>query len=210
MEIVINKRTYILKSVNTNRREAFLQFALPYYENNERTNEQDIQFAKNVCLSVWSFLKDEDKKEIGLKDNLGVEVSELENFISWILAKIKDYNDFVQMNSGEEGTAPEKTETIFAFVAKQFGWTFEYMQEMDELTILKALQEVCKLQKKDDLNKINIESLVGAFSAGSKQAKRKIDEINNEAKSDERAKQMRSQKVEERGEFLSDEQLKNL
>ena len=210
MEIVINKKTYILKTLNTERRELFVKCVSPYYNNNSMDLEQYKNFNKSVYVCLWDFLKDEDKKEIGIKDDLDVNVDELGKFINWINKKIVEYCDFIKLKSGDENAKTEKTETIYAFISKQFGWTFEYMQEMDELTLLKALQEACELSNKENLNKVNLGALVGAFSSGSKQAKRKIDEMNRDARLSSKVEQMKNSKIEKKGEFLSNEQLKNL
>jgi hypothetical protein len=114
------------------------------------------------------------------------------------------------LNNGEESSTTEKTEAIFAFMAKQYGWTFDYMREMDELELYKSLKEACNLSNKDNLNKVNIGALVGAFSSGSKQAKRKIDEMNSEAKLERKVEDMKGKKAVHDGDFLSDEQLKSL
>lgn len=210
MEIVINKKTYILKPINQYRRELFSNCVLPFYNNNEMTKEQYIEFDKNIHFVLWEFLKDEDKKQIGIKEDLEAEVSQLGKFINWINKSITNYIEYIKLNSDEENAVTQKVETVFAFLSQQFGWTFEYMQEMDELTLLKALKEACELHKKDSINKVNLGALVGAFSAGNKQAKRKIDEMNREARLDSKVEQMKTSKIEKKGEFLSDEQLRSL
>jgi len=208
MEIVINNKTYVLKPVNADRRVLFSTCVLPFYDKETLTNEQSKEFEKNVTLVLWDFLKDEDKKEIGVKENFEIEIEELGKFINWVSEKIKEYCDFIKLNNGEESSSTEKTETIFAFIAKQYGWTFDYIREMDEIELYKSLKEACSLANKE--NTVNIGALVGAFSAGSKQAKRKIDEMNSEAKIERKINDMKGKKAVHDGDFLSDEQLKSL
>ena len=211
MEVVINKKTYVLKPINQYRRELFIKCVLPFYNNNEMSKEQYIAFDKNVHFMLWEFIKNEDKKEIGIQSDVQIEVSEIAKVINWINKFIEEYCKYIKENSnGEENVATEKIETVFAFLSKQNGWTPQEMQEMDELVLLKALKEACDLSKKNNVNEIKIGALIGAFSSGSKHAKRVIDEMNREEKFKAKIKQMKNQKVEKKGEFLTDEQLRNL
>ena len=214
MEIIINKKTYTLKPINFDRRVLFSECVLPYYNNNNMTIEQYTKFEKNIYSVLWEFLKDEDKKELGIKENLNkkgvIDISELGKFINWISERIKEYCAFIKINNGDNDSSTEKTETIFAFLSKHYGWTFDYMQEMDELDFLKALKEACELSKRESIDKVNIGALVGAFSSGSKQAKRKIDDINREARMEQKINEMKSGKIEKAGEFLTEDQLRGL
>ena len=210
-KVIINEKTYILKTVNRHRRELFVNCILPYYKLEKLSSEQNKQLYDNCLASLWDFLKDEDKKDIGIRNHLKISDDELAKFVNYVCEKITEYSEYVKLNNGrEDKPVIESEEKILAFVAEKFGWTFEHMREMDELDLLKAVKEASDISKKENLNKINTEALVGAFSSGSKQAKRKIEELNREAKSEALVEKMKTAKFTKAGEFLTEEQLRNL
>ena len=210
MEIVINKKTYILKPVNQYRRELFQKFVLPFYGLGSLGKKEKATFSSNLLFILWEFIKDEDKRQIGTIEKVKIKQVQVNKFVDWVNNAIVEYNKYIQLKNQEEEGKTEKIETVFAFLSRQYGWTFEYMQEMDELTLLKALNEACELANKERVDKINTGALIGAFSSGSKQAKRKIDEINREAKVKDKIEAMKNAKIEKKGEFLSEEELRNL
>lgn len=214
MEIIINKKTYVLKNVNNSRRNFFATHILPSYNYQKENFDKfisDIQkelaekhkinqsieqvkfnffkeLSKNLNRSVWTFLKDEDKKEIGVESNLNIEKEELIKFIEWVCSKIKAYSDYVSGKSNDK--TKEDSEAIYSFLSKSFGWTFDQIKEMDELELLKAVEQAIELKKREQVENINSAALAGAYAGGSKKAKTEIDKLNRNLSNKEGMKKL--------------------
>lgn len=210
MEILINKSTYTLKSVNSSRRQFFVEKILSNYnyqaedfdsflkdiqKSLKENHNQDLtieevgkqffkQYNSNVFASIWDFLTARDKKELKTIDNLDISKGELKKFIEYVSNKIRVYAAYVK-SSKNEGVK-EDPEVIYAYLSRCYGWTFQYIKEMDELELMKAIENAIVINKRENANNINAQSLAGAYIAGNKKAKNQIDQINREvsAKSD--------------------------
>lgn len=203
MYIVINTKTYRLKELNAIRKNLFIEKILQNYNynkdfdafaldvQNELKEKYQIEISlekikkdffkeydKAIYLVIWEFIKDEDKKEIGVWQNLNIEAEQKIKFIELICAKIKEYADLANSDNGV------KTDimTIYTYVAKTFGWHIEDIIEMDELTLLKVLEEAVDLNKKERAENVNLSALATAYAGGNKSAKSQIEKINREAR----------------------------
>lgn len=202
MEIVINKKTYQLKNVNAPRKHFFATYILPNYNYQKNNFEEFLleiqkelvknhkinqsieqirynffrELSKNLNKSIWMFLDSEAKKEIGIESNLDVSKQEMIKFIEWVCEKIRKYAEYVGPQSNK--SKGEDVEVIYSFLAKEYGWSLDEMKEMDELEVLKALEQAIELKKRDQADNINSAALAGAYAGGSKKAKTEIDKIN--------------------------------
>lgn len=210
MELIINKKTYTLKNVNSARRQFFVDHVFPHYNSSngnldefflsvqkaapEKTLENiRLDFFKNFAqvldLAVWIFLTAEDKKQIGVIGNLDVKKEEFEKFINWVSAKITKYSEYVGSKSSSNKS--EEVEPIFCFLAATYGWTFEQMKEMDELDLLRSVEEAINLKKKNQIEQINSNALAGAYASGSKKAKSEIDKLNRKVTTEHNFKNLK-------------------
>jgi hypothetical protein len=85
------------------------------------------------------------------------------------------------------------------------------MLEMDELQLLKALEEAIQLKKSEQIEQINSNALAGAYASGSKKAKNEIDKLNRKLSSDRNLKKLikSNPKLEMKNE-LTREQLQKI
>lgn len=200
MELILNNKTYTLRNINSERRQFFVNHILPNYqiENEDeffseiqkslQTNhkiekpldqiKKDFfkQFGKILNQSIWMFLFPEDKKELGIVENINVSKDESVKFINWLCNFIKKYTSYVGSTSSKSKS--EDIETILSFVSSIYGWTFDEMKEMDELELLKAVEQAIEIKKKNQIEQINSNALAGAYASGSKKAKTEIDKLN--------------------------------
>lgn len=206
MDLIINGSTYTLKAVNFSRRKQFVDNVLSYYnyqsesfdsfikETKEKLQENHNikmtlpqvksnffkQYSKSVLDCIWHFLYPQDKKELKLVSNLDVPKEEITKFIENVSLKIREYSKYVK-SSGADGKS-EDINSIYAYIARIYGWTFDYMKDLDELTLLKAVEKAIEIQQKEYAQNINSQALAGAYAGGSKRAKTEIDKINNKIK----------------------------
>ena len=202
MEIIINKSTYTLKAVNSTRRQFFVDNVLSNYNyqaadfdtfleetqkvlkekhgKNLSLEEVSKQFFKqynsNLFASIWSFLNPEDKKELKLLGNIDVTKQELTSFIEWVSSKIKAYANYAKKSEGGK----EDPEVVYSYLSRCYGWTFDHIRDMDELELLKAIENAVLITKRENVVSINNQSLAGAYVSGNKKAKNQIDQINRE------------------------------
>lgn len=202
MYIIINAKTYRLKELNAIRKNLFVEKILQNYNFNKDFDafvadaQKEIfekyqikvslekikkdffkEYDKAIHLVIWDFLKDEDKKEIGVWQNLNIEPEEKIKFIELVCAKIREYANLIKSDNGV------KTDimTIYTYIAKTFGWHIEDIKEMDEITLLKVLEEAIDLNKKERAENVNLSALATAYAGGNKSAKSQIEKINREA-----------------------------
>ena len=215
MELKINRTTYTLKNLNADRRQFFVKNVLglhnkiysedtPKKEKNNLIKEQ----AENVLKLVWMFIDPIDKKDLKDKHLMRIESEDYSYFLKRLNQKLEEYSNYLKTEAPQEQSVSQDITEVYAFLSKQFGWTFDYMKEMDELELLKAIKQAIKIQKTDQLNRINNNALVAAFGAGSKKAKRAIDDINNEAKQEKRFEQMQQSPAKRNMPLMSSDQLK--
>ena len=215
MELIINKSTYTLKSVNSERRQLFVDKVLSNYNYQSASFEdfmiatKDVlekdhnikmslpqvkinffkQYGHNVLICIWSFLTPEDKKELKTIENLDISQDEIKKFIESVSAKIVEYVKFVKSNSASG--SKEDLEVIYSYLSKAYGWTFDYIREMDELDLMKAIDQAIVLNKKENLDQINSQALAGAYAGGSKKAKSQIDKMNKSLVTELNIKQLK-------------------
>lgn len=215
MELVINKKTYVLRELNSSRRQFFVNYIFPFYNYSPEGLEkhfQEIQnhlsekfkikksldqvkkdffkeFGQSLNLAIWIFLKDEDKKEIGIAQNLNVDKVEIEKLINWVSTKIKAYSEHV--SGSKSVNKSEDIEAIYCYLAATYGWTFEQMKEMDELQLLKSIEEAIDINRRNQVDGINSMALATAYGSGSKRAKTEIDKINKKVKTDLQMKEFK-------------------
>lgn len=206
MEIIINNKTYILKSFNYIRRGHFINNVLSFYGDNlEKTQEFYNTYQHHLLKCIWLFIKDEDKKDIGTLEKLEVSQEQQGNFVNYCNDKITKYAEYIQEQSTNGAEKVDSYENIFAYLSKNYGWTFDYINEMDEIDLSNAIKEAINLNKKELLKDVNIQSLTGAFSQGSKQAKKQIDKMNKENEREEMEK--RQSKEPPKEQVLSYQQM---
>jgi len=235
MELIINGTTYVLREMNCERRRFFAEQVLIHYNyeaedfnafieqvrielkekhNIDKTTQQVVrdffkEFAKKINLSIWTFLKDEDKRILKNSQNLDLDKDQIQMFLEANCAKIRAYSDYIKSSSG--GGKSEDINTIFAYLSKSYGWTFADIKEMDELELINAIEQASILSKRDSLDRVNSQALAGAYVSGSKQAKSAIDKLNNSLKHEVNMKKL--QKTNPKFEMkngLSDEELQKL
>jgi accessory colonization factor AcfC len=216
MELIINNIPYTLKKFNTERRAFYVQNILSQnkiiYSNQSDQASKDIAAKKQVesiIDLVWLFLNPQDKKELKNKSLLKIESDEYAKFLKNLNKKLQEYLEYLKSeNSFNESNIKQDVNEIYAFLSNQYGWTFDYIEEMDELEMLKAIKEAIKIRKQNELNKINRNALIAAFGAGSKKAKKAIDDLNREAKQEERFEVMKQQPAKRNSPLMSPEKMK--
>jgi hypothetical protein len=216
MELKINKTTYTLKNLNAERRAFFTNSVLSHYKTIHSKEVSDkergaavVEQSKSILELVWMFLFRSDKKGLRDKFLMKIEADDLVKFITTLNAKLKEYSNYINQTSQGVNKTEDSTE-IYAFLSKEFGWTFEHIKEMDELELVKAIEKAIKLKKLSQANLINSNALVAAFGAGSKQAKRAIDNMNSDIRSDESLEAMKTQPAKRETELLTPDQLRRL
>ena len=137
-----------------------------------------------------------------------IEVEDYTLFLKALNEKLKEYSDYIKTQSPSEGGVKQDISEVYAFLSKEFGWTFEHIKEMDELELLKAIKEAIKIKKTNQINQINNNALVAAFGAGSKKAKKAIDDINNEVKQEQRIEQMKQTPAKRNSPLMTNEELR--
>ena len=215
MELKINKTIYTLRNFNTERRVFFIQNVLNlHYKiySKETPQAEKNNLIKNQAGSiqdlVWMFLFPQEKKELRDKSLMKIEVEDYTLFLKALNEKLKEYSDYVKAESHNEGGVKQDISEVYAFLSKEFSWTFEHIREMDELELLKAIKEAIRIKRTNRINQINNNVLVAAFSAGSKKAKRAIDDINNEVKQEQRIEQMKQTPAKRNSPLMTDEELR--
>ena len=167
------------------------------------------KYNKGLNDSIWSFLSELDKRDIKLVKNLSIKKGDLEAFIKWLCAKLKEFADYAKSKSNK--AVSEEIHVLHSFLARKYGWTYEYMQEMDQVELLKAIEQSVIQHKREAVDNINTSALAGAYVAGSKQAKSKIDSLNKDATSDYRNKMIeQSNPPSSPKKFLSRKQLQKI
>lgn len=215
MEIIINNKTYTLRSVNSERRSQFIKEVLSIYDYNSSNFDDFIletqkqlkrnhnitmpldkvrvnffkQYSRILQNSIWSFLDPLDKKDIGVANNINVTKEESVKFIEYVCSKIKEYSSYVASNNSK--STSEDIHLIYSYLARENGWTLEYMKEMDELDLLKSLEKAIELKEKEDLANINSQALSSAYAAGNKSAKTQVESLNRKLKTKEKVKEMK-------------------
>lgn len=235
MEIIINKKTFVLKELNSQRRKFFSDFVLPFYNYQKSQLEIHLSEIKNqleekfktkktveqikkdffkeflnaLNLSLWQFIKDEDKKYIGTIKDLDLTIENYKLFIDTICFKIEEYIKFI--GNTKEDVKNTNVESIYAYISNFYGWTFDQIKEMDEIQLLKSIEEAITINKRKKLEDINTNALGSAFGSGSKKAKTQIDKLQREFKKDENIKELKrnNPNLKVKNE-LSIEQLKKL
>jgi hypothetical protein len=179
MEIIINNTTFTLKSVNAKRRAFFIENVLSFYNYQASNFEEYLLqsqkylkenhkkdysieqlrhnffklYSENLHICIWNFLSAENKQSLKKIDNLDISANELKKFIEYVSLKIKEYSIYVK-NTKSDGV-PENLHTIYSYIARVYGWTFVQIEEMDELELLKALENAIKIMEKENVNNIN-------------------------------------------------------
>lgn len=205
MELIINKTTYVLKPVNIERKETFIQLVLKNYNpdcenfysfidevqqilekehNLKMTKERvKINFFKehlnNVMFCLWQFIKDEDKKELKSINELNVEQDQIVKFIEYVSREIKKYCEYVGESKNNE---KEDIYYIYSYLSNYYGWSFEVLKEMDSLELYKAIENSILITEEQSINTINSQALGSALGNGNKQAKNQLDRIQNRIK----------------------------
>jgi len=215
MELKINKITYTLKNLNAERRAFYLKEVVSQNSiihnkdcSQEEKNNAVAKQAQSIIDLIWLFLYSDDKKELKDKSNLKMEVCDYVSFLKNLDEKIKAYSDYINSQPDEGGVA-SSVEEVYSFLSKQYGWTFDYIREMEELDLLKALNHAIKLHKKENVNNVNVGALTSAFGAGNKKAKKIIDDLNNEEKTNEKIELLKnSQPIKRNTPMMSAEELR--
>lgn len=202
MELFINNTTYTLRTLNAERRQLFVDKVLVNYNFQAKNFDEFAELVrielekthnlkmtvvqvknnffknhlKNIKDVIWEFLKAEDKKDIGKAENIEIEVEDAKKFIEFICEKIRIYADYVKVNNSR--AEKEDIHTIYSYLSRTYGWTFEEIKEMDELELTKAIEQAVILNKKENVDQINSVALAGAYAGGNKKAKSQIDKIN--------------------------------
>jgi len=215
MYIIIKGRTYRLKEFNSARRELFVQNILSNYsfgsfDNHIQKIQDEIFRLYNVKISadkakkdffkqfdllinktIWEFLKDEDKKEIGVIENLSVDEIEKIKFIEFYSDKVKELSEL-----GQGGEKVDQI-TVHTFVAKHLGRSIEEVMEMDEMLLIELIEEITYLIKQERVDQVNLQALATAHGSGNKSAKEQIKKLSGEVKRAQTYKKMKDIKPEQ-------------
>lgn len=215
MELKINKITYTLRNFNTERRVFFIKNVLNlhdkiYSKETSKTEKNNLinKQAVSILDLVWMFIFPQEKKELRDKSLMKIEVEDYTLFLKFLNEKLKEYSDYIKTESPNEGGVKQDISQVYAFLSKEFGWTFEHIKEMDELELLKAIKQAIKIKKTNQINQINNNALVAAFGAGSKKAKKAIDDINNEAKQEQRIEHMKQTPAKRNTPLMTNEEMR--
>lgn len=158
------------------------------------------EFDKLIYKTIWEFLKDEDKKELGIIENLEIDEMEKVKFIEFYSDKVKKLAE----SSRSDGQAVEAI-AIHTFIAKHLGRSVEEIAQMDELTVINVLKEIIQIVKEERAEKVNTIAVATAFASGNKSAKSQITKINNEAKRSRSTKNVKTESMVEATSFSRDE-----
>ena len=206
MELIINNATYTLKPLNAERRKVFVNEVLSFYNYEEESfksfmikTQEIVQekygkkmtlkkveeeffkgYSRNVLNSIWSFLYKGDKSILKTSLNLSVEKEELQKFIEYVCNKIKEFTVYIK--DKHNGGTKEDIFKTYSYLSRTFGWTFEEIQEMDELELLKAIENAVLINERESVSHVNLQTLSGAYVAGSKEARTQISTMNNSLK----------------------------
>lgn len=206
MELIINNATYILKPVNFERRDLFVNLVLKNY--NLECEDFDVfieqvqktlikyhgikltkervkinffkEHEKSVLKCLWSFIQDHDKKDLRTLDNISVSSDQLVKFIEYVSSKIKEYCEYV--TSINNDSVKQDIYSIISFVAKNYGWSFPEILEMDNLELYKAIENAISINKDEQLTEINTYALGSALAQGSKEARSQVQKMHNRKK----------------------------
>ena len=202
MELIINDSTYTLKSVNAERRIIFVEKVLSIYNYQSKNFESFLKetqkilkekykldmslekvesnffknYSQSVHYSIWTFLTPEDKKQLKNINNLDISQNEIQKFIEYICNKIKEYSSYIKKN--HKKTADEDIHSVYSYLSRAYGWTFDQIKEMDELELMKAIENAVDILEKENASNINSHALASAYGSGNKKAKTQIDSIN--------------------------------
>lgn len=224
MYIVIKNTTYKLKEFNTERRVFFVNNILSNYgigsfdEQMQKIQEEvkriyGVEISKNkaakdffrefdklIYQTVWEFLRDEDKKEIGVIANLVLDEDEKVKFIEFYSGKVKQLSEM----GSQDGQAVDAI-TIQTFIAKNLGRSIEEVAEMDELLTIELLKEIGQFIKEERAEKTNIIAVATAYGNGNKSAKSQIDKINSQAKRKPSFRNIKVEDLKESSNFSKDD-----
>lgn len=215
MELKINKITYTLRNFNTERRIFFIKNVLAlhdkiYSKDTPKTEKNNLvkKQAQSILDLVWMFLFAQEKKEIKDKSLMKIEVEDCALFLKTLNEKLKEYSNYIKAeSSGEEGIKQDINE-VYAFLSKEFSWTFEHIKEMDELELLKAIKEIIRLKKVNQVNQVSFNALVASFGAGNKKAGKAINDMKNEIKQEQRLEQMKQVPAKRNSRLMTDEEMR--
>lgn len=202
MELIINNITYTLKSINSERRIIFVNKILSFYNyksNNFESFLKETQeilknkykldmtlpkvksnffkhYSESIYYCIWNFLSSEDKKELKNINNLDISQNEIKKFIEYVCNKIKEYDSYVKKN--HKKTSSEDIYSVYSYLSRIYGWTFDEIKEMDELELMKSIENAVDILEKENASNINSHALAAAYGSGNKKAKSQIDSIN--------------------------------
>ncbi len=205
MEIIINNVTFTLLPLNSIRRKAFVENILSNYNYEQPSFDAFMEetrkileekhkiifsldqvkknflksFNQKIIDTIWLFIHKNDKIILKTKDNIVINSDQIVNFIENYSNKVKEYVSYVKNNSNNKEES-EDIIVIYSYLSKCYGWTFEQIEEMDELQLLKAIEQAIISNKTDSVNQVNLQSLSGAFVSGNKKAKSQIDKMNRD------------------------------
>ncbi len=215
MELMINKTTFTLKNFNSERRVFFIKNILnlhpkihsketPQAEKNNLMKKQ----AESILDLVWMFIFPQEKKELKDKSLMKIEVEDYTLFLKTLEQKLKEYSDYIKAETPNEAGVKQDINEVYAFLSKEFSWTFEHIREMDELELFKAIKEAVRLKKVNQVNQISSNALVASFGAGSKAAGRAINNMKKEVKQDQTLEQMKQTPAKRNSPLMTDEELR--
>jgi hypothetical protein len=202
MDLLINDTLCELKPVNTARRLFFTQNVLSFFppegtslEDHQKAIKDNLKeqgkevenfqeefyksFDDGIKGTIWHFLAIEDKKAIKRPEKLDIPQDQKTKFINWVNGKIEQYCEYVKL-SVTDGGKKAHIDEIKAFIAKTYGWTFEKIEEMDELQFFKTLEQAILLKQQEHYENVNANALAAAFGSGSKPAKQALNKIGSD------------------------------
>jgi hypothetical protein len=216
MYIIIDKKTYKLKPFNVERRQLFVSNILSNYNGSSFDSQitsiqEEIkkvygvqiskekaskdffkEFDKLIYTTVWCFLLDEDKKEIGIIENLKIEQEEKIKFIEHYSKKVKELTSLA-----ESGGEKVDQLTIHTFIAKHLGRSVEEVAEMDEIMVIKIIKEIADFLQQERIDNINSNALAVAYANGNKSAKTQINKLQSEIKRNKSYKKYKNARPEQ-------------
>jgi len=107
IEIVVNEKTFVSKKINPVRKALIIREIISKMTPKEKRNENESVLAmadlieNNIPKVLWEFIKDEDKKIIGVYEKFldNLEDDSCIEFLKWCIESINKFNSFLVENA---------------------------------------------------------------------------------------------------------------
>lgn len=145
-----------------------------------------IAFARAVMRHVppllWTFLSPDSRWRAGARERFCWRVPRgvVVGFLNWIEAQSREVQRVVGLDERRERRA--SLETVYAVLCRGYGWTLEQARELSVVEIHHYLSELCALQRRENVQQVNLMALAASAGAGHKKS---VDEIKRITRDEE-------------------------